>query len=401
MSDFFVGGGLETRILEQVRVYQGHGINCYLVADKYNAELVKAFKGFLNLPLMSHDRETIVENVDMLVDFCREKKIEMIDVQPLYSLITAGFASAILHIPISYTMHGRYSLPPADDSLLTWFHLALELRKPQIVLVAEYLEGVYPELLTGKDLTVVRNGIAPIGTIVRKTSEHKWIFASRLSKEKTSLLLNALPVLEEAGIEQLDVFGGGEEEEHVKSAIKTFNANTKHKMNVVFCGWCESIPNKILDGDYEGGIGMDRVAEEMIMTGLPVMILGYGGLAEGVSAQNFDELMKNNFTSWKRIPKIEAVKALRQIQQNPKKYNVQRLAQKKIDSVKIWEQRLEEIRTLKTDLGRDSMIETVWRDFYENVRRAQAIEMLRARLDKTVEGRLYRQIRRVLPGKGN
>lgn len=395
VSDFFVGGGLETRILEQVKVYQKHGVKCYLAVDEYNESLAEKFDGFLKLPLQAPDRKTIVQNVDALVNFCRDNEVEMIDAQPLYGVIAASFASAILHVPMSFTLHAPYNMPwLADDPLMTWFHLALELRRPQIVLVAEYLNGVYPEFLVGKDVKVVRNGIILPEKRVQKTKRRKWIFASRLSGPKHELPLGAIPVLEKAGVEQLDIFGRGDDEKQVSDFAEAYNADSTHKMRVNFRGWCDSVVDEILRGDYEGGIGMDRVAVEMMSTGLPVVILGYGGLTEGVSADNFEELIQDNWSSREKFIEAEMIKNIEEVRKNSEKYDMRETVIERLDSEKIWAERLKEAEGLKTDLGRDAMIMAVWQDYYENEARAREIENLRAQLDKTFTQRIKKTLRK-------
>lgn len=395
VSDFFVGGGLETRILEQIKVYQEDGVRCYLAVDEYNEGLAEKFDGVLRLPLRASDRRTIIQNVDALVGFCRENEVDMIDAQPLYSVIAASFASAILHVPMSFTLHAPCNMPwLADDPLLTWFHLALELRKPQIVLVAEYLNEVYPEFLAGKDVKVVRNGVILPEKKVQEARGRKWVFASRLSGPKHELPLGAIPVLEKAGVEQLDIFGRGDDEKQVSDFAEAYNADKTHKMRVNFCGWCESVVDEILQGDYEGGIGMDRVAVEMMSTGLPVVILGYGGLTEGVSEDNFEKLIQDNWSSREKFAEAEMIKNIEKVRENPKKYDMREMVAEQLDSEKIWTERLEEVGELKTDLGRDAMIMAVWQDYYENEARAREIEGLRAQLDKTFTQRLKKTLRK-------
>lgn len=395
VSDFFIGGGLETRILEQVKVYQKQGVKCYLVADEYNEKLAEKFDGVLKLPLRASDRKTIISNVDALVNFCRENEVEMIDAQPLYGVIAASFASAILHLPMSYTLHAPYNMPwLADDPLLTWFHLVMELRQPQIVLVAEYLNGVYPEFLVGKDVKVIRNGIILPEKKVQKAEGRKWIFASRLSGPKHELPLGAIPVLEKAGVEQLDIFGRGDDEKHVIDFAEAYNSDSAHKMRVNFRGWCDSVVDEILQGGYEGGIGMDRVAAEMMSTGLPVIILGYGGLTEGVSADNFEKLIVDNWSSQEKLAEAEMVKNILAVRENPEKYDMREMVAEKLNSEKIWTERLKEAEELKTDLGRDAMLLAVWQDYYENEGRAREIEQLRAQLGKTLTQRIKKTLRK-------
>lgn len=400
MSDYFIGGGLETRILEQVKVYQEHGVKCYLAVDEAKEELTEQFDDVIKLPLRTVEHRVMVENVDAMVDFCRKNEVAMIDAQPIYGAIVASFTSAILHLPMSYTLHAPRNMPwLANDPLLTWFHLAMELRQPHIVLVAEYLQTVYPEFLAKKDITIVRNGVIPPAKTVQRSTSRKWIFASRLTKPKHELPLKAIPVLEKAGVEQLDIFGRGEDEQQVLDFIEAYNADATHKLQVNFRGWCNSVIEEILHGEYEGGIGMDRVAIEMMSIGLPVVILGYGGLTEGVSEKNFDKLLRNNLSSREELTEAEILKNFEKVRKNPKAYDMRAMIAEKLDSEKIWLEWLEKSKSLKTDLGRDAMLVAVWQDFYENEKRKQTIEVLQAQLDRTLEGRLHRQVKKVLPRK--
>lgn len=243
-------------------------------------------------------------------------------------------------------------------------------------------------------MKVVRNGIILPEKTAREAKGHKWFFASRLSCLKHELPLGAIPVLEKAGVEQLDIFGSGDEEKHVKDFAEAYNSDATHKMRVNFRGWCDSVVDEILQGEYEGGIGMDRVAVEMMSTGLPVVMLGYGGLTEGVSADNFEKLIQDNWSSREKFAEAEMIRSIEDVRQNPRKYDMREMVVERLDSEKIWTERLKEVEDLKTDLGRDAMITTVWQDYYENEARAREIEQLRAQLDKTFAQRIKQTLRK-------
>ena len=139
---------------------------------------------------------------------------------------------------------------------------------------------------------------------------------------------------------------------------------------------------------------MDRVAVEMMSTGLPVIILGYGGLTEGVSADNFEKLIQDNWSSQEKFDEAEMIRSIEDVRQNPEKYDMREMVAERLDSEKIWTERLEEVEDLKTDLGRDAMVMAVWQDYYENEARAREIERLRAQLDKTFTQRIKQTLRK-------
>lgn len=397
VSDYFTNGGLETRILGLVEFYRRHGIESFLACDTLEPEHENKFVQILRLPLHTLDFETIVHNTDKLVTFCRDNEIEMIDCQPLYGFITAVLASSIQHIPMSYTSHSIFALPSIEDTSSPLFYSLLELKRPQIFVVGDYLLDVHKGKFTGCQTSVARNGMSLSNLPKLKSGyDNRWAYAARLSPEKTKPLLNSLPVIEQSGITELDVFGDGESRGLIEQYI-TEHADSKLKINLR--GWCPDLQSQLAAGGYSGFFGTDRAAMEAMAVGLPVIILGLHGLGPAVNKVSFDDLLYSNMSSNQSVGKEQTLREIADIQANPRKYKVQDLVKKYLDAEQLWKEYLTKVEKIPVDLGRDSMVEFWWDKFYKSVlleRTASNQEEQIQRLTQELEGSCFRKVAKKL-----
>lgn len=371
VSDYFTNGGLETRILELVDFYQRHGIESFLACDTLESEHENKFVQVLRLPLRTFDFGAIVRNTDKLVAFCRDNEISMIDCQPLYGFVSAVLVSSVLHLPMSYTAHGLFTFPPAEDPLNPLFYSLLELKHPQIFVVADYLRDVYKSKFAEYQTDTARNGVS-LSNLPKLKIGHdsKWAYAARLSPEKTKPLLDSLPIIEQSGIVELDVFGDGESRNLIEQYIAE---HTESKLKINLRGWYPDLQNQLATGGYSGFFGTDRAAMEAMAIGLPVIILGLHGLGPAVSEASFNDLLYLNMSSDQNVDQERALYEIADIQTNPKKYNVQSLVKEYLDPEQLWKEYLEKVNNIPVDLGRDNMIEFWWERFYRSVLLAQTV----------------------------
>lgn len=139
VSDSFTGGGLETRILEQVAEYQKHGVKCLLAYHVATKELMRRFDGYYYLPETTTNLETVSACMAEIKAICEKEQIDFIDCQPLYGFVPAALAAAELNIPITYTIHGMYSLPTCGGAYEALFKLLLQKVARNVIVVAGFL----------------------------------------------------------------------------------------------------------------------------------------------------------------------------------------------------------------------------------------------------------------------
>lgn len=383
VSDYFTNGGLETRILDLVDFYRRHGIESFLVCDTLEPEHEKKFVQILRLPLRTLDFKTIIHNTDKLVTFCRDSGVEMIDCQPLYGFIPAVLASSIQHIPMSYTSHSIFALPSIADSSSPLFYSLLELKRPQIFVVGDYLLDVHKGKFMGCRTDVARNGMS-LSNLPKLKSGHgnRWAYAARLSPEKTKPLLDSLPIIEQSGIVELDVFGDGESRNLIEQYIAE---HTESKLKINLRGWYPDLQNQLATGGYSGFFGTDRAAMEAMAIGLPVIILGLHGLGPAVSEASFNDLLYLNMSSDQNVDQERALYEIADIRTNPEKYKVQSLVKKHLDAEQLWKEYFKKTESIPVDLGRDSMVEFWWDKFYKSVLLEQTVSSQEEQLNRLTQ----------------
>lgn len=395
VSDYFTHGGLETRILELIDFYKRHGITSFLTCDTIAPEHEDQFKRVLKLPFCTTDSETIIQNTDTLIAFCRDNKIDMIDCQPLYGFVPAVLASSVLHLPVSYTAHSLFTFPPANNSMNPLFYSLLELKHPQIFAVADYLLDVYKDKFEGYKIDIARNGVF-LSNLPKLKIGHvnKWAYAARLSPEKTKPLISSLPIIEKAGIAELDVFGDGAYRPELEKYILE---HPQSKLKINLRGWCKNLQEQLATGEYTGFLGIDRAAIEAMAIGLPVMILGLNGIGPAINTQTFKGLLPLNMSSDETMSTEQVCRNVANIQTNPQDYDMRVIVAEYFDAEKLWAEYLETVRQIQVDLGRDNMIEFWWERFYESVLLEKAASDNREQINHLTQ-RVY-ELENTLPRK--
>ena len=346
ISDNFLGGGLETRIVEQIKTLKNHNVKAFLLCHKSNDIYKNNFVAISNslIPLSGEvlTAQTILDNVDSICNFCMENDIDYIDCHPFWCALPAALAAERLHIPISFTLHGKISANFIGKEHLTaqsLYDVIFSYGFDQIFAVAEYLTELYSYL---PNIEIVLNGL-PINSLSAKPFKNtkKVAIASRLDEVKAGLIIDFLPTLYETkAIEQIDIYGDGDHFEQLQTFI------TEHRManRVNLCGWTKDFAKTIEDNQYMLAFGMGRVVLEAMKVGVPVGVLGYGGFAGLVNHNNLADFSKNNLTSWQESPTTLSIE-LKKLFKKPNDYifnsnqlsifNIERIWQKYFDTISI------------------------------------------------------------------
>jgi len=301
VADGFTGGGLETRVIEQIKILKKKRVRFYLLCSKFNPEYKKYFTEVseaLKLSFQLHSASDVLADVDTICDFCKKHRIDYIECHPFLCTLPAALAAEKINIPISFTLHGVTSgdFVNGADYLpgRTLYHLMLSYGFDKYFAVAEYLTSLYSFL---KNDSIVRNGVSLNAMKYRKFKNTKAVaIASRLDVIKSQLIIDFLPdAYKSSAINTIDIYGDGDG----VPMIQSFIADNHMSDKVHIKGWEKNLPGKLSSGEYMLAFGMGRVALEAMSSGTPVGILGYGGFAGLVNRSNLQDFAKNNLTSWK------------------------------------------------------------------------------------------------------
>lgn len=300
VSDSFLGGGLETRIIEQIKTLKKNRIKPFLLCHQLNPLYSKHFIAssdalLMHTPNNNISAEIVLKDVDTICNFCIKNDIDFIDCNPFWCLLPTVLASQKLNIPCSFTLHGVTSgnfIAKEFLSAQILYNLALSYGFDQIFAVAEYLLNLYPQLT---NTSIIRNGFN-INDLRQKKFKNtqKAAIASRLDEPKSQIIIDFLPKLYKCNaIKQIDIFGNGD-----CPIVKNFIIDNHLEDKVHIQGWTENLSESVYKGDYMIIFGMGRVILDAIKSGIPAGVLGYGGFAGLVSRSRLIEFSKNNLTSW-------------------------------------------------------------------------------------------------------
>lgn len=201
VCDSFLQGGLETRIIEEVKFYKTLNINVYLACEKFSNNNKSYFKDILHLtslPQTDINVKDIIENRNAISRFCKEHSIEYLECQPFWCIIPATLAAEKNKLPINYTLHGvgsgNFTNPRFLESTML-VYLCLKYGFDKTFAVAEYLTDLYSFIFP--KAKIFRNGISLKKEIPEYSpSEHGRIaIASRLDSIKTPLIIDFLELL--------------------------------------------------------------------------------------------------------------------------------------------------------------------------------------------------------------
>lgn len=322
ISDAFLGGGLETRVIEQIKILKNHKIKPFLLCREINEAYSKHFVAVSDaLTLKSkHDAisaQDVIKDVDTICNFCLENKIDFIDCNPFWCALPAALAANRLQTPISFTLHGKISADFISKEYLTaqtLYDTIFSYGFTQIFAVAEYLEDLYPYIPNAK---IIRNGL-PINHLESQSFKNskKVAIASRLDEPKTQIIIDFLPmVYKSKAIEQIDIYGDGDHLSQLQDYIAEHHMTDK----VNLCGWSKNFSKELNQKQYMLVFGMGRVVLEAIKSGVPVGILGYSGFVGLVNRDNLLHFSRSNLTSWEE-PHTDLSRELKRLFRKPNNY---------------------------------------------------------------------------------
>lgn len=348
ISDVFTDGGLEARIIEQIKTL-GPDIRPFLLCRNLNpehkrhfvvtAQSLTAFPDHLHLSSTS-----ITDDVKTILNFCKNHQIDFIDCHPSWCLLPAALAAEEAQLPISFTLHGVSSGNFIDNQYLpakALYDTILSYGFDQIFVVADYLNQLYNFLPPTQTLL---NGFN-LDLVSPKPFENtrRVAIASRLDPIKTKLILDFLPeLLACPEVKTIDIYGAGEATKKLEDFI------TKRELqNKIFLqGWSNDLTATLHRKKYLAAFGMGRVIVDAISSGTPAGVLGYGGYAGLVTQKSLPTFFKTNLTSWQTSsgpPTSDLISLIK----SPHQYLFQKFDLEPYSSQKIWQTYLRTISKTK------------------------------------------------------
>lgn len=327
VSDSFLKGGLESRIISQIEQLKKHHTNFYLACenlDESNRPLFKDILHLSNLQSLNNPNppiKEIIKSRDLLIKFCKKNKIDFIDCQPFCCVLPAALCAQKNDTPISFTLHGVISGDFVDykyPEIRILFYIAMKYGIDQIFAVAEYLEDLYSFL--SPNIFIARNGTSfqKSRNLKQSNSTGKFAIASRLDMPKTTIIMDFLPLIHDLkNINSIEIYGNGDSKNLLASFIKNSNLS-----KVSLKGWSNTLISDIRQGDYDAVFGMGKVVLDALNANVPIGVLGYGGFAGFITPDSIKNFAKTNLTSWDQISTSKIKDAINEVQKHPEKFKL-------------------------------------------------------------------------------
>ena len=311
VSENFLDGGLETQINSTVQSLK-EKINFFFAfrnyKEKWNFQNVYTDFYFSNSSTISQ----FCYDVDKLVQIIKENNIDVIHAHPFYSLFPAVFAAKICEKPIIYTYHGigSYNFTyGVNDTLL--FNMLLDYEIKKIFCVSLNGTHILENIILDKSkLVFLPNSIDTEKFTPAQISNNKsWALVSRLDDDKINEIKKLINILHEIDIQELHIFGDGSKKEFLQEFIQEKNLTNK----IFFEGHCNNLPER-LSNNFNGIIGIGRVAMEAISMEFPILLIGFNKIAGVIDSDMYNFIKNRNFTNM-YLPAIPIDALKKQIEQ--------------------------------------------------------------------------------------
>lgn len=292
VSENFTKGGLETSINATAKALKDKTEYFYAVKNYDEAQgLTNLYKNF-NFGYYTTVGE-FCEDVQKLIEIIRKNNIDIVHVQPFYSMFPGIFAAKICKIPVVYTWHGMgsYNFPSEmNDGFL--FDMLLDYELDKVFCVSLEGKKIMENVVLNKEKVIYLPNSIDMDTFNEKKqgNSKSWALISRLDIDKRECIEKFLNNMKFLDIDQLAIYGAGTESEYLENVVRKNNLEDR----VFFRGHSYNLSDE-LDGKYCGIIGNDRVAMEGLAMGYPVILIGYriSGLIDN---DIYNNVKKENFS---------------------------------------------------------------------------------------------------------
>ncbi len=281
VTEIFDIGGLETHIRCEINSLNRLGWSVHLACGKeFKKTLVPQAVASLTSGLCMGPEATtedLAKTVATLRSLIKLHKITVVHAHPFTSLIPSQIAAELEDVQFVVTLHGPVSLGGGYLGLLYDFLLpsvVLPNANPLLVVSEETKNLTEPYVMN--DSIVVQPNAIDLNEFnqvsVTEKLDKKWIVVSRLDSLKIVGIFEFIKLAKVAGLEGVQIVGGGNAEMKLKEKIKR-----EGLLGFVdFLGIRTDISQ--LMQNCEGVAGMGRVILEGVCSWKPTCLIGYDGV---------------------------------------------------------------------------------------------------------------------------
>ena len=282
LSDFFRLGGLENHIITFYEATKAENRYCFCFGEYEDVGILKCdriYSGF-HFSFQATVAE-LIEDVERLLTIIREEKIDVIHVHPWYAIFPAYFAANIAEVKLVCTYHVTTS---ANFTCTVFDQIMYE------EIISSSVSAIYCVNKYGIDTF---SGMGEKNTcflpnpvdlkqyeVSALPGNRKWALVSRIDSDKYPGVEKAIRMLPDLDIDQVDVYGNGNCFTQLEDLVKETSARVELK------GFSPDM-GKSLKGNYDGVIGVDRVAIEALTMGIPVLLAGYSKVCGLISQEDY------------------------------------------------------------------------------------------------------------------
>lgn len=295
LTDTFSKGGLETHIDTMYNELKKNN-NIFFAFSNYeknnylkDATIYTKFKFSYESTIRD-----FCEDVNKLVKIIKKHHIDLIHVHPFYCLFPSIFAANITNTKIVYTYHGRTSLNfvrSINDDII--YEFAIENILNKVFCVTNNAVEWYKDYKKEEQCVYFPNLIDEEKYVEHKVLTNKrWALISRIDNDKDKEIKKIIRMLPELDIETIDIYGTGNEIKNIERLVKKLNLQEK----VIFKGYNYNIYEK-LNNNYNGVIGIGRVAIEALTMNYPVLLIGHGKVCGVINEKIFNNINTINFVN--------------------------------------------------------------------------------------------------------
>ena len=292
VTDNYLTGGLENNIATYYNELKDKN-NFYFCVSTYEDNKIlesdNIYKDFhFNYNVSLSD---FLSDVNRMIKIIKEKKIDFIQVHPFYGLYVAWLAANQTNTKLIYTYHGIISLNYTVnlfDEILTEY--IFEKSVSLALCVSDLGEQGFNTINFNKT-KLLPNPVNVSSMEVSKVNNNKkWALITRLDTDKVPSIIKLFEMLPEIDIDQVDVYGEGNERE----SLEALASKCSKKIN--FMGYHNDL-DKILKDKYNGVIGIGRAAIEGLAMGYPLLFVGHGKVCGLLDEEMYDRARRLNFVA--------------------------------------------------------------------------------------------------------
>lgn len=306
VTESFIIGGMETRILDEIRGLRQFGFSIYIATDasRFDASLLDGLSD-ASVFFLDYDRRfsatAIIHCVDQLRSIICEQRIGAIHAHGFHAALIAAIAAQLHELSFILTIHGPAAIFDANPVVRQIYKHLIFPRADQINYVSAEVKAAVRGIGAYDSERIVPNFVdfkrfPPSSPAEPK--DQRWVIVSRLSQEKLAGIISFIEHAAQSDIPGVVIIGDGPSKQELLDCIHDAGLEDF----IEFWGARTDIPAII--SDFAGVAGVGRVILEAIACLKPACVLGYSGGVKGlVTTRNFDRFLYSNF-SGRNMPSL-------------------------------------------------------------------------------------------------